>query len=320
MTRDDIYACFDPVIRDLSRRAESLYPQPPHFMNPAQVKAIFEANRAPRPSRDARLHVSDLPVPGPSHLMSRLYTLDPGARPGGFVYFHGGSFTTGDLDSADPLCCAIALHTCLDVLSIDYRLLPDHPFPAAFDDAVRAIEWVLEGGTKLDAARVCVAGDSSGANLAVAGALALRGRLAPRALWLAYPILGTDFGTRSYRENGDAPLLTRARCQRIFEDYLQAPLSNADWRAAPLLAADFSGLPPAVVMPAQYDPLSSDGEILVERLLACGVDARLIPADGMPHGFLKWIERSAAARRVFEQSLTAASEMLGQEVATAAAK
>jgi acetyl esterase len=242
--------------------------------------------------------------------MTRLYTLEPEARRGGFVYLHGGSFTTGDLDSCDALCCAIALHTGLDVLSVDYRLLPDYPFPAAFDDARRAIQWVLDGGTKLDAAQVCVGGDSSGANLAVAATLALPAERRPNALWLAYPILGTDFDTPSYRENADAPLLTRARCQRILEDYLGRTLAEADWRAAPLLAADLSRLPPTVVMLAQYDPLWSDGEIFAERLAACGVETHLVPATGMTHGFLRWISSSAAARGFLERSLSVASDLL----------
>lgn len=281
---------------------------PPHLLAPAQVRAAWEAARKPLVRAAHALAIRDALIGTPAPLEVRFYR--PLAAPAGaplpaMVYFHGGGFTNGDLDSQDASCCAMATLADCAVMSVNYRKLPQHAFPAAFDDAVAAVRWLGVHAAELgvDATRIGAGGDSSGANIALAAALALRGELPLQALWLAYPIVGSDFETESYVANAEAPLLTRARCQRILSDYFGGDISGADWRVAPLLAPDVSGLPPAVVLAAQLDPLRSDAELLVQRLQDAGIEAVRIDAAGMPHAFLRWLETPGAARAYVHQSL-----------------
>ena len=315
LTASELEALLDPQVAAALRGAPA-GGTPPHLLTPAQVRAAWEAARTPlvRPAHD--LQITDMRLDTPaSALEARLYrpaapaadTLLPG-----MVYFHGGGFTNGDLDSQDPTCCAMAERAVCVVLSINYRKLPAHPFPAAFDDAVAAVRWLARHAPRcgIDGGRIGTGGDSSGANLALAAALALRAEVPLKALWLAYPIIGNDFNTASYIENAAAPLLTRERCQRILRDYLGADPAGADWRAAPLLADDFDGLPAAVVIAAQLDPLRSDAEIFADRLTATGVRAVRIDARGMPHAFLRWINGGCAAQAYVTQSLQTLRELL----------
>ncbi len=169
--------------------------------------------------------------------------------------------------------------------------------------------WAAELG--LDAERIGAGGDSSGANLAMAAALELRHEVPLRVLWLAYPIIGADFDTPSYRENAEAPLLTRARCRRILADYVGRPLTAADWRVAPLLSRDLAELPPVIAIAAELDPLRSDAEILVDRMPPDGGSV-LIRAAGLPHGFLRWINEAPVCLETAARSFAAlAGRMAG---------
>jgi len=285
---------------------------PPHLLDPAQVRAAFLRSRRPLRRPPVPLDIEDvrIAVDG-APLALRLYR--PRApRPAALLYMHGGAFTNGDLDSHDAICCMLAMDAGVLVASVDYRVLPEHRFPAALNDTVGALRWLHGHAAALgaDPARLAAGGDSSGANLALAAALETRGTIALRAMWLAYPIIGIDFDTPSYRENANAPLLTRARCQRILRDYLGREPDARDWRAAPLLAPDLAGLPPAVAVAAELDPLRSDAEILADRLGAAGTACELVRANGMPHGFLRWIGDSRASRRIARESASALARLL----------
>ncbi|RZJ26929.1 MAG: alpha/beta hydrolase [Haliea sp.] len=308
LTPDQLDALLDadiaPAVRQMAAASAAA---PAHLLTPEQVRSAWEAARKPLVRPPHALEISDRVIDTPVPLEVRFYR--PQAAAGtalpAVVYFHGGGFTNGDLDSQDASCCAMATLADCAVLSVNYRKLPQHRFPAAFDDAVAAVRWLAAHATELgvDAARIGTGGDSSGANIALAAALALRGEIGLQALWLAYPIIGNQFDTESYIANAEAPLLTRARCQRILSDYFGGDVAHADWRLAPLLAPDVSGLPPAVVLAAQLDPLRSDAEILVQRLHDAGIHAVRIDAAGMPHAFLRWLETPGAARRYVHQSL-----------------
>lgn len=287
---------------------------PAHLQTPAQVRQKFLAARQPLVRRPTSLVIRDVRAPTrDGDLAVRVYTPGAAQDRAGMVYFHGGGFTNGDLDSHDAVCVAMAEQADCVVASVDYRVMPDHPFPAAFHDAEDVVRWFHENAANHGVApgRIGTGGDSSGANLALAAALALRQAVPLRALWLAYPIVGTDFDSPSYLENAQAPLLTRARCMRILSDYLGGgDVARADWRAAPLLAPDMNGLAPAVLISAQLDPLRSDAERLRERLARTGVSTALIEAAGMPHGFLRWIDSSDAVRRIASMSLQALRALL----------
>lgn len=283
------------IAADKAQRAN-----PPHLQSPEQVRAAFLAARRPLVRPPTALQIQDrLLQLGDRAIALRLYRPPEAKAPlPAVAYFHGGGFTNGDLDSHDAVAVALAEHANALVVSVDYRVMPEHHFPAAFDDAVAVLRWMRREAAELgiDAQRIGAGGDSSGANLGMAAALALREDAPLAALWLAYPIIGADFDTPSYRENHDAPLLTRERCQRILRDYLGCEPAEGDWRAIPLQHPDLSGLPPTVALGAMLDPLCSDAEILAERLAAAGVRCELQLAAGMPHGFFRWINDSEACR------------------------
>lgn len=295
-----------PAVRQMVAAAAKA--PPAHTQTPAQVRAAWDAAKKPLVRAAHALQISDSTIDTPVPLEVRFYRPELAGQAWlpAVVYFHGGGFTNGDLDSQDAMCCAMAEQAACLVMSVNYRKLPQHRFPAAFDDAVAAVRWLAVRAEELqvDSGRIGTGGDSSGANLALAAAMALRGEIALKAMWLAYPIVGTDFDTESYLANAHAPLLTRERCKTILHDYLGKDVSQADWRAAPLLSPDFSGLPPAAVIAAELDPLRSDAGILVDKLKGAGGDAVRIDAKGMTHAFLRWADVPGAARGYVQESLS----------------
>jgi acetyl esterase len=210
------------------------------------------------------------------------------------VFFHGSGFVLCSLNTHDGMCrnlCAGA--DCL-VVSVDYRLAPEHKFPAAVDDCVFATRWVADHATDLngDAARLGIAGDSAGGNIAAATALRLRDEGGPPLCGqlLLYPV--TDYhtpGTPSYEANAEGYGLTRDTMKWFWNHYLTDPSGASNPYAAPLRARDLSGLPPALVITAEYDPLRDEGERYAERLREAGVRAAWLRYDGMNHGFLFWV-------------------------------
>lgn len=313
--RPDHESRLHPELRETVRRMQAAGGKPAHLQTPAEVRAAFLAARQPlrREAHDLGIEDSAIDAPqGPIPVRTYRPPAGQGQPLAAFAYFHGGGFTNGDLDSHDAIACAIAREAHCMVASVDYRVMPEHRFPAAFDDAVAVLTWLPGWAEREGLARTAVAagGDSAGANLAMAAALELAHEVPLRALWLAYPIIGADFETPSYTENAEAPLLTRARCQRILADYVGRPLTPADWRAAPLLHADLSALPPVVAIAAELDPLRSDAEILVERLRRDARASTLVRANGMPHGFLRWLSSSPAVAAVASDSFKALRESL----------
>lgn len=206
------------------------------------------------------------------------------------VYYHGGGFIKGGLDGSDGNAWGMAEQTGAVVVSVDYRLAPEHKYPAAFDDCFACLEWVVENAGRLDIdpARIAVSGDSAGGNLAAAVALAARDRGGPRivAQALIYPVTGLPPEGGSYDENSDAPGLTTSSMARYNELYFPEP-DIRDPYARPVLADDFSRLPPAFIHTAEHDPLRDDGEVYAAKLNAAGTPAIYRCAAGMIHGFYR---------------------------------
>ena len=200
------------------------------------------------------------------------------------VYYHGGGFVLGDLDSHDDICAEICAGTGFEVISADYRLAPEHPHPASFDDALAVFEWIAE--TSMLPIVLC--GESAGGNLAAAVAQATRHH--PRhaiGQMLIYPGLGGDETGRSYVEHAEAPLLTLADIE-FYRRIRSAPGQSADDPTfSPLKDRDFSDLPPAVIVSAECDPLSSDGETYRDRILAAGGRALWWEDPRLVHSFLR---------------------------------
>jgi acetyl esterase len=210
----------------------------------------------------------------------------------GLIFFHGGGWTLGDLDTYDAMCAALAEEGGLCVVSVDYRLAPEHPFPAAFDDALASTEWIVRHAARLgiDADRLAVGGDSAGGALAAAVALAFRDRAGHllKAQMLLYPVVDLASESASYVTLGAGYVLSASAMRWFRNNYLKNKDHSGDWRASPLLAASHADLPPALVLTCGYDPLRDEGIAYVDRLRCSGVTVFHHHAGNQMHGFLQW--------------------------------
>jgi len=228
----------------------------------------------------------------------------------GLVFFHGGGWVLGSIETHDRQCRELAAGSGAVVLSADYRLAPEHRFPAAFDDALSVTTALLGDGAEfgVDAQRLGVAGDSAGANLATAVALARRdlaakaGGPALRAQLLIYPAVDATMSAASHIENEHGPFLSRAEMAWFYQHY-QGDAPAKDWRLSPLHAADHHGLPPALVVTAELDPLRDEGEIYANTLAAAGVEAAAVRYAGTSHGFFSWTDKAEPSRQAMAQSV-----------------
>lgn len=238
--------------------------------------------------------VEDLVLPGP--LAARQYW--PAADPALplAVYFHGGRFFSGDLESHDTLCRQLARASGCRVLAVDYRMGPEHRFPAAYEDAVSAAGWALEQGVA-----VGVAGDSAGANLAAGAAIAHRSKGLGCQL-LIYPMIDATCGMPSYSEFAAGYGPGAVDMQRGWREYLPEGCDPRDPRVSPLFAEDLGGLAPALVLTAEYDTLRDEGEAFARRLAEAGTPVTLRRYDGLIHGFFTMAGVLAAARRALDEA------------------
>jgi acetyl esterase len=221
------------------------------------------------------------------------------------VYFHGGGWTTGNLEIGDALCRALAEGTRAVVVNVAYRLAPEARYPAAADDAYDATRWVCEHAPALggDGVRVAVTGESAGGNLAAATALRFRdeGRPGLSFQLLMYPSLDSSMTAASYESMATGYLLTRDLMAAAWNDYAGGRLD--DPYVSPLVESDLRGLPPTLVISAEFDPLRDEGALYVERLRDCGVDARATCYPGMIHGFVGMSSLFTEANDAIAQSV-----------------
>ncbi len=266
----------------------------------------------------ARLHlaaqvsvVDALPPPGVTTadhradgVPVRLYTPPaPLAGAAAIVYFHGGGWVTGSIATHDGLCRRLAVGARCRVVSVEYRLAPEHPFPAGIEDAVAAFRWVVRhaGELGVDASRVAVAGDSAGGGLSAVVARRTRGDAHRPALQaLIYPGLDATFSAPSHATLGSGYLLTREAMDWYLDQYARG-VDREHPDLSPLLAADLAGLPPALIYTAGFDPLRDEGRLYGERLRALGVEARHTELPGLIHGFVLMIGAIDAARRATDE-------------------
>jgi acetyl esterase len=266
-----------------------------HQLSPKDARQLFRETRpASTPTPPEIGVVKDLMADGPlGPIPLRLYRPAgvPVATPlGVLVFFHGGGWVIGDLETHDVLCRQLTAESGVSVVSVDYRLAPEHKFPAAADDAWAATRWIAAHAAELgiDANRVAVGGDSSGGNLAAVVALLARDQGAPSIAWqvLLYPVTDVGAETQSYRDFAEGYLLTREGMRWFAAHYLNAAADAADWRASPLRAPSLAGLPPALVVTAGFDPLRDEGEAYAVRLREAGVRVDAVCYGGMLHGFV----------------------------------
>ncbi|WP_424951258.1 alpha/beta hydrolase [Deinococcus sp.] len=275
----------------------------------SEIRRTAIANSALLPNRPVTIAgTRDLTIPGPaSELPARLYTPEGSGPFPLTVYYHGGGFVAFNIQTHDQVCRELCAGAKTAVLSVEYRLAPEHKFPAPVDDSYAALTWAAGHAAELgaDAARLAVAGDSAGASLAIAVTLRARDDHGPviRAQLLIYPV--TDFVNSerypSRRENSGY-LLTEEGMKFSAQMYLADPAHAVHPHVSPLHAADLKGLPPALVMTAEFDPLRDEGAGYAAALAAAGVPVQHLPGPGMIHGFANMTGLSPAAAALMDRA------------------
>jgi acetyl esterase len=285
------HAPVDPQARAVIDYLSRLGLPPIDQVSPPEARRQYRETRAAlRPPAPELPDVRDVEADGSGgRIPLRLYRPADGVLPA-FIYFHGGGWVVGDLDTHDVVCRQIARQSGAAVIAVDYRLAPEHRFPAAADDAWSATAWIAAHAAELgiDPKRLAVGGDSAGGGLAAVVAVMARDstklRLALQVL--VYPVLDLRAQSASYSAYAEGYLLTRAGMRWYIAQYAPTPDAVNDWRASPLLAPWVHGVAPALVIAAELDPLVDEGEAYARRLQGARVAVEYHRVDGMIHGFL----------------------------------
>ncbi|MDD3895097.1 MAG: alpha/beta hydrolase [Syntrophomonadaceae bacterium] len=237
-------------------------------------------------------NIQNTEIPGPAgNIPIRIYTPDDPRPMPVIVFYHGGGWVAGSLNTHENVCRKLAKGSNAIVISVAYRLAPEYPFPAGIDDSYAALQWVAENAGSFggDATRIAVAGDSAGGNFAAIVTQMARDNNGPAitAQALIYPATNfSDFDTESYQQNGTGYMLLKENMEMYRDMYLPQKEDWYDPKASPLLAQDFAGLPPAIIITAEFDPLRDDGEAYAAKLKAAGVPTEEVEYKGFVHAFL----------------------------------
>ena len=299
-----------PEIRALLDQQAASGRPPLHRQSVTQARAFHTEDAAPLNGEPVPVAaVADRAVPGPGgDLPVRVYTPEGEPPFPIVVFFHGGGWVVGTLDTYDPLCRALAAAVPAVVVSVDYRLAPEHRWPAAVEDAYAATLWASRHAAELGGAqhRLAVAGDSAGGNLAAVVALGARDRGGPAIAFqlLVYPALDAAGDTGSWREYADGFYLTAAGMRWYWDHYLGGA-DGAAPDASPRRAAFLGGLPPALVVTADHDVLRDEGEAYAARLREAGVAADVRRVEGVVHGFFRWRAVTGAADAALQEAAAA---------------
>lgn len=282
----------DMTLTAQARRAMELAGDLPTGLAPPELRVLYAAQRARlQPPRPAVARAEDIQIPGrDGPLAARLYVPRAGGGPRPMMlYFHGGGWVVGSLDGYDTTCRRLALKADCVVLSVDYRLAPENPFPAAVHDAWDATIWAADAASGLggDPRRLVVAGDSAGGTLAAVVSLMARDAGAPAIALqaLIYPVADMTRETDSHVRNAQGYMLTTAALRWFYDRYVPDPAQRADWRASPLLAPSLAGVAPALVIAAEHDPLADEDAAYADRLRLSGVAVEHVCFPGMLHPF-----------------------------------
>jgi acetyl esterase/lipase len=303
----------DPQAAAVLERAARANLPPYAELGAAAARALYRETRgalSPPPPEVER--VEDLDAPGPAGPIAvRLYrglgTADDERLPA-LVYFHGGGWTIGDIDTHDVVCREFANLARCAVVSVDYRLAPEHKFPAAVEDAIAATHWTgrMAETLGLDPTRIAVGGDSAGGNLAAVVALTLRDAGGPPLAMqvLIYPAVDMAADRPSHMKYAEGYMLTRESILWFTANYLRGSEDVADWRASPLRIGDVAGVAPAYVITAGFDPLLDEGKAYADRLHEAGVPVIYECFEGMIHGFVTMGGMIAAAHHAIYRAAT----------------
>ncbi len=285
-------------------------------LTPEQARASFLALRALAGPPEPVARIEERRIPGSqAEIPIRLYAPTSDQPLPVTLYFHGGGFVIGNLDSHDNVCRILANRTPTIVVSVDYRLAPEHPFPAAPIDAYDALQWTAAHAAEIggDPARIAVAGDSAGGNLATVAALMARNRKGKLPLFqlLVYPVTDATHSQPSYETYGEGYLLTKETMQWFLRHYVPADQDRRHPYLSPLFEKNLSGLPPVHIIVAEYDPLRDEGTAYAQRLEAAGVTASVSCYAGMLHGFFSLTGLFDDAARALDESAAALRRAFG---------
>jgi acetyl esterase len=266
----------------------SMWPCPMERMEPAIARAHFDSIPAAKGPLVEKVQDTVVAAEGRA-IPIRIYTPKGQSPFGALIYFHGGGWVVGSIENADGTARHLACGAGSVVISVGYRLAPEHKFPAAVEDGYAAACWTAAHAKNIDVNpdKIAIGGASAGGNLAAAIALVARDRGAPYFVHqsLIYPIIERNFETRSYAENAHGPFLTRAMMEWYWKLYVSNESDAQNPYAAPILAADLRGLPPAFIITAEYDPLRDEGRAYADRLREAEVPVVYANYEGMIHGF-----------------------------------
>jgi len=295
MAADASSARLDPQARALIERLAASGAAPLYTLTAPEARRAYRESREALAAAPMQVEeMRELLIPGPAApLRARLYRPHASEKPlPGMVYFHGGGFIYGDLDTHDGVCRGIAHSARCTVVAVDYRLAPEHRFPAAVEDAYAATQWIAANASALgiDPAHLTVAGDSAGGTLATVVALAARDAGGPRLCFqmLIYPATDQRQGFPSIMRNAEWLPLTGKAMKYFRGHYLPHESEWLDWRASPYLAKSLAGLPPAYLLTAGFDVLRDEGRAYAERLAKEGVATEYKDYPDMVHAFLLW--------------------------------
>ena len=318
-TNDGVVRRLQPDVAMVIEMMATLGLPPIESLSPVEARAFMAAAGEARPPGPEVGEMVDGTLPGAdgSPLEYRLYRpATPGPHPV-VVYFHGGGWVIGDHVSDEPMCRDLCVQSDAVFVSVNYRHAPEDRFPAAAEDGLAAVRWVAEHADELgiDASRLAVAGWSAGANVAAVTCLMARDAGGPAIAGqvLLTPVTDCDFSTSSYDENGDGYVLTKALMHWFWDHYCDAD-QRTDWRVSPLRASDLSGLPPALVVTAEFDPLRDEGAAYARALGDVGVDVRHVPARGHTHTSITMVGVVVSGAPLRAEMAAAVRQFLGATV------
>lgn len=302
------------VLRRIASIPDRKWPRPPAEMRKRQAASTRIIGGRPHATE---VTSRDLEIPGAeSKLRARLFTMSSLKGAPLLLYFHGGGYVFGDVDTHDAPCRILCREGRMHVLSVEYRLAPEHPFPAGFDDACAALRWAQENAASLgaDPKRVAIGGDSAGGNLSACVTLAIArdGGQPPVAQLLIYPPIDRHVLWESIERLGDGFFLTRAAIEWYYEQYASAAhRKDRNARIHPIHAEDLSGLPPALVITAGFDPLRDEGEAYAKALEKAGNRVVLRRFGSLVHAFVNMVGVSPACRDAVKEIATRFSDLVG---------
>jgi len=276
-------------------------------LDPPAARAASSQLRALNGEPEPVASIVNRSIPGPAgDIPVRIYTPKGSGPFPILMYFHGGGWVIGSPDTVETTCTMLANRAGAVVVSVDYRLAPEHKFPAAVEDCYAATLWAAQNAREIngDAARLAVSGDSAGGNLSAVVSLLARDQGGPKLAFqvLVYPVTDFNLETESYRQNGEHYFLTTAMMKWFWNHYIRTEADGQDWRASPLRAEDLSNLPPAFVVTAEFDPLRDEGEAYAHRLLSSGNTVTLKRYAGQIHGFFTMPGAMPAGRQAIEDA------------------